>query len=164
MVSGQEPTLGLEVQRCPRCEQELPETAYHPDKWGKRGHYCRPCILEYKRRWRRARGVGPRKPKAPRAPKPRTYSTTYRAVHKQVQRVRGHASTHPCIHCCGKAEEWAYDHADPDALVGKTDRGITVEYSTDPTRYLPLCKPCHSRFDARSGTTASPPNKPVTKW
>lgn len=154
-----------ETQHCPRCDQDLSQDAYHPDKWRKPGHYCRACMIEYKREWRRARGIGPRRVKAPRTPKPHTHSTTYRAVHKRVQRAKGHASNHPCAHCTSTAEEWAYDHTDPAPLVGTTGRGISAEYSTDLARYLPLCKPCHSRFDARrTNTIVDPTPRPRTAW
>lgn len=145
---------GAPTQRCPRCEQDLPQAGYHPDKWGKRGHYCRPCMTEYRREWRRARGIGPCGSQVHTAPqpRPRVYSTTYRAVHKRVQRLRGRASNHPCGNCGKAAEEWAYDHSDPAPLTGATGgrRSTAAEYSADPARYVPLCKPCHSRRDRRA--------------
>lgn len=134
-------------QHCPRCDRHLPQDAYHPDKWGKPGHYCRTCMLDYKREWRRARGIGPRRTKAPRTHKPRTYSTTYRAVHARVQRERGPATQKQCAHCGGQAHHWAYDRTDPSPLKGTTPRGIPAEYSADANRYAPLCRRCHSIFD-----------------
>jgi hypothetical protein len=49
-------------QRCPRCGEAKTEDQYHRDKWGKPGHYCRACTIEYKRAWRLKR-YGPAKPK-----------------------------------------------------------------------------------------------------
>lgn len=138
------------LQRCVRCQTDLPLSAYRRNR-SRPDSYCRTCRREYELQWRRARGIGPRSAKAakaPKTPKPRTYSTTYRAVHKQVQRTRGRASAHTCAHCTSTAAEWAYDHTDPAPLVGTTARGRTVQYSINPDRYLPLCKPCHARLDA----------------
>jgi hypothetical protein len=48
---------------------------------------------------------------------------------------------------CGRpASDWAYDHSDPDELV-TTVRGALCRYSLDSDKYLPLCRPCHRRFD-----------------
>lgn len=177
-----------ETQRCPRCTQDLPAESYHPDKWGKRGHYCRECMIEYKREWRERQ---PRKPSRPPRVRvcasvecvvqvvsgrarcnqhTRTHlepSTGYRAVHKRIGKTRGKASTHTCIHCGEQAEHWAYDHADTEGVMGPTDRGIVVAYSLDPDHYLPLCRPCHIRFDGKSEAhddASMPQPKRVSNW
>lgn len=139
----------MELQRCPKCEQSKPQADYHADKWGKPGHYCRPCVVEYKREWK-LRRYGPpkvrtRKPKP--APAVRPLSQTYRAVHKRLWRTRGSASGYVCP--CGQpAQEWSYDHSDPAPLRGTTPRGRAVTYSADLSRYQALCKVCHSARDA----------------
>lgn len=53
------------------------------------------------------------------------------------------ASSHQCTHCDQRAKHWAYDHTDP---AERTDPKMGP-YSTDLDRYLPLCVPCHKRFD-----------------
>jgi hypothetical protein len=78
----------------------------------------------------------------------------YRTAHGQVWRVRGSASGYSCQHCGGDAQDWAYDHGDPDAVTvlwdeGKRQRQLT--FSLDPQHYLALCRPCHRKFDKASG-------------
>jgi len=68
----------------------------------------------------------------------------YTAIHHRLYRYRGAAADHPCQHCDQSAEDWAYDRTDPNELV---DQETGFPYSTDPARYMPLCKPCHYRFD-----------------
>lgn len=70
---------------------------------------------------------------------------SYSTVHQRVKDVHGPAWRHLCRHCMTSyASDWAYDHNDPDEL--RSARGLA--YSTDPERYIPLCRPCHRRFDA----------------
>src|SRR5690606_2960253 len=38
----------------------------------------------------------------------------YGAAHERVYRKRGRASQHDCVDCGERAEEWSYDHSDPD--------------------------------------------------
>ncbi len=72
----------------------------------------------------------------------------YVGVHMRLRR-RGVARLNLC-HGCGeaRAENWAYDHSCPDEMTGKS-RGRDVPYSTDLSRYMPLCLSCHSLVDAR---------------
>lgn len=74
----------------------------------------------------------------------------YDATHKRHRRVLGSATTHKCANCDRQAEDWAYDHTDP-AEMTEVYRGYIVAYSTDPTRYFPLCRMCHTTFDSRRG-------------
>lgn len=77
-------------------------------------------------------------------------AVTYMPAHTRVVRARGSASLHLCWNCGGQAQDWAYDHADPDELTcQKTGR----LYSGDVEHYRPLCRPCHKRIDnaARRG-------------
>lgn len=68
---------------------------------------------------------------------------SYNAVHLRVKVVRGRAPGHPCALCAGRqAQQWAYDHEDPDERA--SDVG---PYSVVLDHYLPLCIPCHKRFD-----------------
>lgn len=66
----------------------------------------------------------------------------YHAVHKRIQVERGPASELECLECGRQARHWAYDHGDPD---GKSENGLP--YSTELEHYVPMCVPCHKRFD-----------------
>lgn len=69
---------------------------------------------------------------------------TYAAAHHRLRTTRDNAVAHLCDNCGGNADEWAYDHSDPDER--HDDRGRA--YSLDPAHYRPMCGPCHRRFDA----------------
>lgn len=75
-------------------------------------------------------------------------STSYEAIHSRIRSARGSASDHPCAACWSPANDWSYDHDDPDELDGTTRRGTPVVYSADPAHYVPLCRSCHSEIDA----------------
>jgi hypothetical protein len=67
-------------------------------------------------------------------------------AHNRVRRLRGKASSHACAHCGGTARDWAYDHQDPNEA-SEVVNGYQVDYSADPTHYMPLCKSCHVKLD-----------------
>lgn len=74
----------------------------------------------------------------------------YDAAHYRVYAIRGSASGYVCTDCgTVQAQDWAYDHCDPDEQVapakGETHSGLS--YSVNPERYIPLCKKCHKAFD-----------------
>ncbi|MGV9748260.1 hypothetical protein ACWDTG_25640 [Rhodococcus zopfii] len=71
---------------------------------------------------------------------------SYVGMHARVHRQRGKASDHTCTFCGGDARTWAYDHECPNEKWGEAGK-YTVPYSTDLDHYIPLCSPCHSRFD-----------------
>lgn len=74
----------------------------------------------------------------------------YLALHKQLYRRKGKAAAHPCAHCGVAAQQWAYDHLDPDERSGvMTVRGQDrqLRYSTDAGHYIALCISCHVQFD-----------------
>lgn len=71
----------------------------------------------------------------------------YLGAHNRVRRAKGKASQFSCVKCGGKARDWAYDHGDPDELVGMTGPQAGMPYSLDLERYQPMCKPCHNTFD-----------------
>lgn len=72
----------------------------------------------------------------------------YPAAHDRVARERGPASAHACEHCAAKpAEDWAYDHQDPNERIATQGPAANCRYSADPAHYIPLCKSCHRRFD-----------------
>lgn len=67
-------------------------------------------------------------------------------VHNRLRSYYGNAREFSCVDCGLAAEEWSYDHTDPD------ERPSTHgPYSTDLTRYVPRCVPCHRRFDFGRG-------------
>lgn len=72
----------------------------------------------------------------------------YVGAHHRVRALRGKASDYPCEHKCGKrAEDWAYDHSDPNELVATGGQLDGLAYSSTPDHYVPLCKLCHKAFD-----------------
>lgn len=71
--------------------------------------------------------------------------TMYQNAHNRVRRLWGKPTQYPCVLCNGPATQWAYDGTDPTARTG-------IErcwYSNWPEFYMPLCRTCHSRFDAK---------------
>lgn len=72
-----------------------------------------------------------------------TEEPSYRLAHMRVRRARGKATDHACAECAQPAAQWAYNHADPEALVDRHG-----PYSGDPRFYDPLCVPCHKTRDA----------------
>lgn len=66
----------------------------------------------------------------------------YQGMHIRIRKALGRASNYQCTACEAQAEEWAYDHTDPQA---KSDRGGT--YSTDLSHYQPMCIRCHRVLD-----------------
>lgn len=70
----------------------------------------------------------------------------YSAVHNRIHRMLGPARERACLTCPAQADDWAYDHADPNELID-TETGFP--YSTEPAHYVPLCKPCHWHLDRR---------------
>lgn len=71
-------------------------------------------------------------------------AVSYSGAHQRLRRVRGHASNYVCTMCGKPGEEWAYDHTDPNPKVS----ALGHEFSLDPSRYQPMCIPCHRQFDA----------------
>jgi hypothetical protein len=70
---------------------------------------------------------------------------TYRTVHTRLQAYR---PAEPCLYC-GATEgvQWAYNHKEASELRRSSDG---LAYSTRPEDYIPLCDPCHRRFDQRT--------------
>jgi hypothetical protein len=90
------------------------------------------CALRTVARWMDAHGIERRSPLVPARPGEITY-----------------ASEHACVHCSRRAQEWAYDHNDPDERVNPPDARDRGPFSLKVEHYLPLCKSCHRRFDYR---------------
>lgn len=53
---------------------------------------------------------------------------------------------HGCAHCPAIAAEWAYTHTAKVEQVGMHADQIRT-YSLSVDDYIPLCVPCHRRFD-----------------
>lgn len=70
----------------------------------------------------------------------------YQAVHAKLAKHRGRASEHPCVHCGVTAAQWAYTYDAPDEDVA-IENGVPVRFSRQTRYYMPLCGPCHRRFD-----------------
>lgn len=79
-------------------------------------------------------------------PRWRGNDVSYRVLHQRIRFHRGKASEHACAECGTVAKDWAYDGTDVNAKVGLTG-GSFCEYSTDESKYVPMCRPCHKVFD-----------------
>lgn len=66
----------------------------------------------------------------------------YDGMHQRVHAAKGSASSRPCVECGGPANQWSYDHADPEERMG--DKGA---YSLTVEHYVPRCVSCHKKFD-----------------
>jgi hypothetical protein len=72
----------------------------------------------------------------------------YRSAHQRVDRIRGLASSHPCVDCGDQAQAWSYNHKDPYEVYEVRRRdGRVLAYSTNPDAYEPRCRSCHASFD-----------------
>lgn len=69
---------------------------------------------------------------------------SYGAVHFRLRKSRGKASALSCVRCGSPAEHWSYDHSDPRQKIDPGGR----PYSTDLSRYRPMCAACHRQMDA----------------
>ena len=69
---------------------------------------------------------------------------SYTGIHLRLSRAYGKASDHSCAHCGNAANQWAYDHADPDERLSENGRPYSV---AGRKHYIPLCFGCHVRFD-----------------
>jgi hypothetical protein len=74
---------------------------------------------------------------------------TYGGVHRRLERYRGQANAHSCVGCSAPADNWAYNHSDPDELLNEHGH----PYSPNLTRYDPMCFACHR---ARDRATVKP--------
>ena len=75
---------------------------------------------------------------------------SYAAAHMRVVTRRGKAREHTCVDCGARADEWSYNHADPDEQVYHFAQGNKVQdiaYSPRPEFYEPRCKACHTTLD-----------------
>lgn len=116
------------LKRCARrdCRKVLPLESFSRSSRTADGRYayCRECCKAID---------AARRPKLPWVP------PTYSGVHQRMPSLEGRA----CWQCGDPAEQWAYDHDDPNELV--SEKGLP--YSLDQARYKPMCRPCHGRFD-----------------
>lgn len=99
---------------------------------------CKGYCGAHYRRWHRTGDPGPAAIRPPRRAK------TYVGMHLKVARERGKATGHECARCGQQADDWAYDHSDPDERYRK-DYGSP--FSLDVDHYMPLCRLCHIEFD-----------------
>ena len=96
------------------------------------------CQMHYHRWWRHGDPLFVKEE--------RVAAPTYRAVHMRLSRKFGPAATHVCDMCGSQAHHWAYDGSDPQPMWA-TFGDRTIPYSYDQSRYRPLCRGCHVKFD-----------------
>jgi hypothetical protein len=118
------------------------------DGCSRRAHAKSLCYTHYSR-WRLTGDVGEAaiKPFVRRLNGTDPAGRGYATAHDRVREARGPAADWLCAHCGGRAAQWAYDHQDPNVLVGRNGGGSPRSYSTDPAHYIPLCIPCHRKLD-----------------
>lgn len=73
----------------------------------------------------------------------RSSSSGYGAAHWRCQADRGPARAHRCVDCGSQAQQWSYNHDDPNEMTDHTG----LPYSLDPDHYRPRCISCHKKFD-----------------
>lgn len=76
----------------------------------------------------------------------RDESVSYEALHTRIKRARGRAAQYNCVECDGPADDWAYTYGCPRET--QSPRG---PYTTDISRYQPMCRSCHRSFDNSVG-------------
>jgi hypothetical protein len=76
----------------------------------------------------------------------------YTAVHLKLRDHRGRARDQRCVDCGEPAQQWSYDHADPNELLTPTG----LEYSADLAHYDPRCNACHRTFDQQHRRSGIP--------
>lgn len=84
-------------------------------------------------------------PKPPAKRGPRKEVVGYQGAHVRLRLTQGRAAEHDCHRCGEPADEWSYNHADPNELI---DEDLGLPYSLSSDHYVPMCKSCHVRFDA----------------
>jgi hypothetical protein len=72
-------------------------------------------------------------------------SNDYGNFHSRLRRRLGRADAHLCTACGAPAQQWAYDHADPNEHIDARTGNV---YSIDEAYYKPMCRTCHRVVDA----------------
>lgn len=77
-----------------------------------------------------------------------TPAPRYKTVHDRLRKIKGPASRYRCeiLGCAAHAQEWAYDHTDPDELTFM-QRGRPIAFSANLDRYRPWCRSHHRLYD-----------------
>ena len=71
-------------------------------------------------------------------------AVTYEGAHLRLRSIRGRARDFSCVDCGEPAQEWSYNHDDPNE---KRMPDGTRPYSGDPSHYSPRCLHCHRKMD-----------------
>lgn len=107
------------------------------------------CGMHYERWSKHGDPTVVKKPGSPSGPTHPTWKGTdigYTGAHRRVVRLRGPAAQYACVDCGKTAEDWSYDNADPNELIG-SDPWDGIAYSADPAHYWPRCRSCHRKHD-----------------
>ena len=72
----------------------------------------------------------------------------YAGIHRRLMHKRGKAKDNPCLHCGTMADDWSYNHTDPNERTCLW-RGRPAAYSLNLAEYDSLCRSCHSKRDRR---------------
>lgn len=72
----------------------------------------------------------------------------YRQMHNRIKNSKGDAAQHDCVTCGKPANNWAYDHTDPDEKTHRQPNWRNaISFSTDIDHYQPMCHSCHVKLD-----------------
>lgn len=142
---------------CKECKKakEAARRAADPDKASAVSAAYRAANPDKEKARFAARRAGGRDPDMPWSEAP----VGYDAAHSRVVAIYGSAKNHACNLCDGPAAEWAYDHDDPDEYSGPmldARRGSSrvMRWSGKPQHYMPLCHPCHVKYDRKKESAA----------
>lgn len=69
----------------------------------------------------------------------------HRQFHDRLRAMRGCASDHPCVDCCGPAKEWSWEGGSIETYGDKV-------FVDDFDQYVPRCQSCHRRKDGTGFT------------
>ncbi len=67
---------------------------------------------------------------------------SYSALHKRLRGRYGPAKHHACVWCGRTADQWAYQHTDPDEI---HDGHL---WSADESHYQAMCRKHHQQLDS----------------
>jgi hypothetical protein len=83
----------------------------------------------------------------------------YVTVHNRLSFERGRAAERPCADCGETADQWSYRGGAPDEAIDER-RGFA--WSADLDFYVPRCRSCHAKYDAKRRRTTHEPDQART--
>jgi len=154
------------VKRCNTCRRPLSLAGFNKSSDSPDGvrHECRDC---------NAKNNAARLGTLALADAPCTDEYNYNLMHQLLGRVFGPAKWHQCGECQGAAEQWSYrggtgpgdpHHREEMRFDSRRGASRLMGYSTDLTRYRPLCADCHRREDNPPAKAECKRGHPRAPW